>query len=117
MVQALRARPPFTNMEKSRLEILQEFIAARPGDSFARYGLAQEYLRRGELAPALEHFQALLQANPNYSAAYFHGGQTLEKLGRLEEARDLYRKGIEVAGRLGDLHAKSEMQTALDLLP
>ena len=104
-------------MEKSRLEILQEFVAASPTDSFARYGLAQEYLKGGELEKALEHFRELLSFNPNYAAAYYHGGQALEKLGRFELARELYRQGVEVTARTGDQHACSELQAALDLLP
>jgi tetratricopeptide (TPR) repeat protein len=103
-------------MEKSRLEALREFVASNPNDSFVRYGLAQEYLRAGQLETALEEFRELLKINPNYAAAYYHCGQTLEKLGRLEEARETYRRGIEVTARTGDLHAKSELQAALDLL-
>jgi tetratricopeptide (TPR) repeat protein len=59
----------------------------------------------------------LLAANPNYAAGYFHGGQTLEKLGRVEEARALYEQGIAVTARTGDAHTRSELQAALDLLP
>ena len=103
-------------MEKSRLEMLQEFSAANPNDSFGRYGLAQEYLKAGQPAKALEQFRELLKVNPNYVAAYYHGGQTLEKLGLREEARTLYTQGIEAATRTGDQHARSELQAALDLL-
>ena len=103
-------------MEKSRLETLQEFIAANPNDSFVRYGLAQEYVRAGEHAQAVEQFRELLKVNPNYVPAYYHGGQTLEKLGQREEARTLYTQGIEAASRTGDQHARSELQAALDLL-
>ncbi|MGH2361316.1 MAG: tetratricopeptide repeat protein, partial [bacterium] len=77
-------------MEKSRLETLQEFVAANPGDSFVRYGLAQEYLNRGDPEKALEQFRELMRMNPDYVAAYYHGGQALEKLGRVEEAREVY---------------------------
>ena len=41
-------------------------------------------------------FQALMDANPDYCATYFHAGQTLERIGRAEEARAAYEKGIEV---------------------
>lgn len=101
-------------MEKSRLEILQDLVTASPTDSFARYGLAQEHLKQGDAEKALEHFQELLRFNPNYPAGYYHGGRTLERLGRLEEAGQLYRQGIEVTGRIGDQHARSELQAALD---
>ena len=47
---------------------------------------------------------------------YFHGGQTLERMGREDEAREMYRQGVEAATRVGDGHARAEMQGALDLL-
>jgi predicted Zn-dependent protease len=103
-------------MEKSRLERLEEFLAASPNDTFVRYGLAQEYARLGELEKAVAEFRSLLSRDADYKAAYYHLGQALEKLGRADEAREVYRKGIEVTGRLGDLHARSELEAALDLL-
>ncbi|MCX6626068.1 MAG: tetratricopeptide repeat protein [Candidatus Solibacter sp.] len=57
-----------------------------------------------------------MTANPDYAPAYFYGGQTLERMGRLEEAREMCLRGIEVTTRGGDLHARSEMQGALDML-
>jgi len=100
----------------NRLEVLKSMVAQNPHDSFSRYGLAMEYANAGDLELAVEEYRALLAINPNYSAAYYHGGQALEKLGRREEARTLYREGIEASTRIGDLHARSEMQAALDLL-
>jgi len=91
-------------------------VARNPGDSFARYGLAMEYRNTGDLEAAVLEFQALTAANPDYAAAYFHGGQTLERLGRTEEARALYLVGLEVTARQGDLHARDELRGALDLL-
>ena len=88
----------------------------RPTDSFARYGLAMEYRNTGDLDAAMAEFRALMAANPDYAPAYFHGGQTLERMGRIEEARAVYLQGIEVTTRSGDQHARSEMQGALDML-
>jgi len=92
---------------------LRQLLAENPASSFARYGLAMEYVKSGDLATAIHEFEALLAADPAYSAAYFHGGQTLEKLGRLDQARDYYRRGIEVTR---DAHARGELQAALDIL-
>jgi tetratricopeptide (TPR) repeat protein len=100
----------------NRLEVLKNMVAQSPNDSFARYGLAMEYANTGDLERAIEEYRALLAVNPNYSAAYYHGGQTLAKLGRPEEARALYRQGIEATTHIGDLHTRSEIQAALDLL-
>jgi Tfp pilus assembly protein PilF len=91
-------------------------VAERPGDSFLRYGLAMEYRNAGDLEAALREFDALITADPDYAATYFHAGQTLERLGKLDEAREIYRRGIEVTARKGDAHARSELEGALDML-
>ncbi len=103
-------------MPSTRLDILKSMVEQNPTDSFARYGLAMEYRNTGQLEAAVGEFRALISANPDYSPGYFHGGQTLERMGRTEDARQLYLQGIEVTTRGGDQHARSEMQGALDLL-
>ena len=102
-----------TLLEPSRIEILQQLLAQNPANSFARYGLAMEYVKSGDLDLAAVEFDAVLAADPSYSAAYFHGGQTLEKLGRLDDARAYYRRGIDATR---DPHARSELEAALDIL-
>ncbi len=92
-------------------------VAQNPTDAFARYGLAMELVKTGQMESAVGEFRALLEHNPNYAAGYFHGGQVLEKLGDVEQARAFYEKGVEVTGRTGDQHARSELQAALDMLP
>ena len=99
------------------MEVLKAMVAQNPADAFARYGLAMELVKTGDLQSAVLEFRALLEHNPNYAAAYFHGGQALEKLGDVEQARQFYEKGVEVTGRTGDQHARSELQAALDMLP
>jgi len=99
------------------MEVLLNMVAQNPRDSFARYGLAMEYAKVGDLERAVAEFRALLEHNPDYAAGYFHGGQALEKLGRVDDARALYEQGIQVTARTGDQHTRSELQAALDLLP
>src|SRR5580698_9522741 len=103
-------------MATNRLEILHSMVEQNPADGFSRYGLAMEYVKSGDLATAMDQFVTLLEHNPNYAAAYFHGAQTLEKLGRIDEAKGLYRRGIEVTSAMGDDHTCSELQAALDML-
>jgi tetratricopeptide (TPR) repeat protein len=103
-------------MASNRVEILKSMLEQNPEDSFARYGLAMEHVRAGELEAAVEEFGRLLNYNPGYAAGYFHGGQTLEKLGQVGEARELYRKGIEVTTASGDEHTRSELMGALSML-
>jgi Flp pilus assembly protein TadD len=101
----------------NRTEALKAMVAQNPADAFARYGLAMELANTGQLESAVGEFRTLLEHNPNYAAAYFHGGQVLEKLGDVEQARGFYEKGIEVTGRTGDRHTQSELQAALSMLP
>ena len=100
----------------SRLEVLQSMVAQNPKDSFSRYGLAMEYANTGSLDKAVEEYDSLLEFNPDYAAAYYHGGQALEKLGRLDDARRMYQRGLEATRRIGDGHTHSELQAALDIL-
>jgi tetratricopeptide (TPR) repeat protein len=99
-----------------RLEILKSMVEQNPSDSFSRYGLAMEYRNTGDLDAAVGEFEELKRRNPDYPATYFHAGQTLERMGRIEDARAMYQEGIEVTTRIGDLHARGELQGALDML-
>jgi Tfp pilus assembly protein PilF len=103
-------------MPSARLDVLKSMVEQKPEDSFARYGLAMEYANTGELEAAVEQFRELLRHNPNYAAGYFHGGRTLEKLGLIDEARQMYRDGIEITAASGDEHTRSELIAALQAL-
>jgi tetratricopeptide (TPR) repeat protein len=103
-------------MANPRLEILKSLVEQDPANAFTRYGLAMEYVNSGEMESAVTEFTALLEHNPNYAAGYFHYGQTLEKMDRIEEAKLLYVRGIEVTTKSGDGHTRSELQGALDML-
>lgn len=104
-------------MATNRIEMLKQMVEQNPGNTFARYGLAMEYANSGNPQQAVAEFRSLLEQDNTYTAAYFHGGRALEKLGRLDEARSLYEKGIEAATRKGDAHTRAEIEAALDMLP
>lgn len=96
-----------------RIETFKTFITRSPADPFPRYGLAMEYkgaLRHGD---AWTEFQELLTKFPDYVPTYLMAGGTLLALARPDEAAEIFRKGIEVAGRTGDSHARKELETAL----
>ncbi len=103
-------------MPSDRLETLLQFVKSNPQDAFVRYGLAQEYVNRGQLEKAVEEFNTLLANHADYQAAYYHAGQTYLKLGRKQEARESFEKGIELATRSGDAHSRSELEAALEEL-
>ncbi len=100
----------------TRIETLKSMLEQDPSNTFARYGIAMEYSNSGDLERAVEEFRKLLEANPDYAAAYYHGGRALERLGDEDGARAMYEKGIEITTRTGDAHTRSELQGALDIL-
>jgi Tfp pilus assembly protein PilF len=99
-----------------RIAMLTEILAANPRDSFARYGLAMEYSNTDQTEQALEEFKTLLENNPDYTPAYFMAAQTLEKAGRIGDAKKMLVDGISSARRTGNAHAQSEMTAMLESL-
>jgi Tfp pilus assembly protein PilF len=99
--------------EKTRREFLEEALRQDSNNTFARYGLAMEFVKT-EPATAWTHFEHLLQHHPEYSATYYQAGVFLMNQGRLDEARKVLATGVEVTGRQGKQHAQSELQAALD---
>jgi tetratricopeptide (TPR) repeat protein len=97
-----------------RLATFRAFIEKSPGDPFPRYGLAMELKSQGRLAEASEAFAELIAAFPSYVATYLMAGKVEETLGHPDRAADLYRRGADQAGAKGDLHAKKELEAALD---
>ena len=98
---------------QARMAKLREFAEARPQDPFPQYALALEHRNAGGHAEALAVFRALMSAHPDYVPAYLHAGNTLVALGQHAEAKDVWRRGVEVARRKGDHHAAGELESAL----
>jgi tetratricopeptide (TPR) repeat protein len=96
-----------------RIALLTEVLSQNPSDAFARYGLAMEYSKAGEVERALEEFGKLLVAHPDYTAGYFMAAQTLAKVKRIEEAKKMLTDGISSAKKTGNAHAQSEMEAML----
>jgi Tfp pilus assembly protein PilF len=96
-----------------RAATFRQFIAKTPTDPFPRYGLAMELKNRGDREQSWVEFESLIAQFPDYVPAYLMAGGLLSELGKKDEAKDLYRRGIDVAGSKGDLHAKKELQGAL----
>lgn len=99
-----------------KLAGLREILALDPKNSFARYGIAMELSRAGEIDAALAEFDQLLAQDSDYTAGYFMSAQTLATAGRTSEAIERLKAGISCAARTGNQHALNEMQGMLDEL-
>ena len=101
---------------KTRREMLEEFVAADPADSFSRYALALELEKEKREPEAISQLQEVITRDPAYVAAYYHLGRILARLGQIEDARAAYRQGLDVSTAAGDQKTRNEIQEALDML-
>lgn len=100
-------------MTEDRLDQLFQYLDQDQNDPFLYYAIATEYTRRGELEKALDFFQQTRRRFPAYVGTYYHLGKLLEKLGRKEEAIDVYREGTDCANDAREMNAVRELKEAL----
>lgn len=96
-----------------KVATFKTFIARTPTDPFPRYGLAMEYKGRGDHAEAAAAFTELIAQFPDYVPSYLQAGVNLVALGQKAEAVEVMRRGVEVATRKGDQHARRELEAAI----
>lgn len=99
------------------IEELEKLVQQFPDKPFPRYGLAMEYKKVNRFDEAIPHFREAMKLDANYVAAWFQCGLTYQAAGKIDEAKQTYREGIEVARRVGNGHALSEISDALASLP
>ena len=102
--------------EKSRLEQFKEFVEMDPSDTFSRYALGMEYMGVGDYPQAILQFEEVIRLDPSDAPSHFQAAFASENLGEKDRAKDYLRKGIHVAEKKGDRHAKDEMTAALEKL-
>ena len=96
-----------------KLAMLTSILQANPADTFARYGLAMEYVAQGRTPEGLAEFERLIAANPDYVPAYQMSAQTLAASDS-EAAIARLHDGIAAANRTGNQHALAEMEALRD---
>ncbi len=98
------------------MDMLRSFAEKRPEDPFPRYALAMELKSTGDSAAAWQELEALIGAHPDYLASYAPAAEALVALGRADDAKAVYGKGIEACTRRNDGHAREHLQAALAAL-
>jgi predicted Zn-dependent protease len=93
-----------------KLAMLSEILTQNPNDSFARYGLALEYVSQSRIPEALAEFDKLIALNPDYVPAYQMSAQTMAANNMTAEALERLHKGIASANCTGNQHALAEME-------
>ena len=84
-------------MATSRIETFKQMLESDPENSLVRFGLANEYLKEERYEEAIAALNDYLQRADDEGAAFGMLARALEKVGRREEAREAYERGIEAA--------------------
>ncbi len=101
-------------MTSSRVDTLLKMLESRPDDPRLRFGLALEYLTAGRLQEGVKELRRYLDGTEDEGNAWGRLGAALQEMGRDEEAREAYRKGIEQARRHGHPTMAQEFEEILD---
>ncbi len=72
-------------------------LARRPDDARLRFGLALEYLKAERLEEGVLELRQYLSSSEDEGNAWGRLGAALTELGRADEAREAYIRGIEAA--------------------
>lgn len=87
---------------------------ANPTDPRPRFGLALEYEKQARWEDMAVTLHEYLQLTDDEGNAYGRLAQALRHLGRDDEAREAYQRGIEAAQRHGHPTMAGEFEDALD---
>ena len=92
-----------------RIAALEKLVGGPRDGALLRFSLGNEYLKAGALEQAAAAFQAAVEQDPNYSAAWKALGNALSKTGRQSQALAAYKSGNSIAQARGDIQAAKEM--------
>lgn len=101
-------------MNINRKQRLMEMLEVAPSDSFLRYALCMEHIAEGQTIEAIDGLHQLLIDDPEYAAAYYHLSLKLAENGRLDEAKIIANRGLEVTKRKNETHANKELRSLLN---
>lgn len=105
-----------SSKQKAKIKQLARQIKNNPADSFSKFALALEFRKEGELKKARILFEDILSSDSDYVGVYYHLGKLYEALDRFNDAKQLYRKGIAVAGQQKEKRTEKELKEALQQL-
>lgn len=92
---------------------LAAYIQKNPDDSFSKFALALEFLKMDKLEKSRVLFEDIHRNDPEYIGVYYHLGKVYEQMGRLQDAKNIYKQGLQMAGKHGDPKTVSELREVL----
>ncbi len=110
-----RAEARRADAERKRA-MFEQVLEIDAEDPVALFGLGTALGHLDLWDDAERTFARAAEAQKTNSAVYLGRGKALEKLARYDDAIDVYRAGIEVASKKGDLMPLKEMENRMRLL-
>jgi tetratricopeptide (TPR) repeat protein len=107
------ARKKEEEMQKREKMFLQ-VLEIDSNDVIALYGLADIYFYRKNHERSSQFLERVISLDPKYSVAYLLMGKCLEALSKKDQAAAVYRAGILVASKAGEMKPANEMQARLN---
>lgn len=101
-------------MANPRIENLRRMLEKHPDDPRLRFGLALEYEKAERWEDVAHELERYLRQTDDEGNAWGRLGAALRRLGRNEEARAAYRKGIEAATRHDHPTMAAEFEEVLE---
>ncbi len=100
-----------------RIDTIRKLLVSQPQDMFLNYSLAMELVSADRLEEAIAQFGRCLEIDASYLPAYTEGGKALRSAGRLDEARQMFRTGADLAaGQQGQSHTRDYLLAQLESL-
>jgi len=100
-------------MSGDRVRALEALRAKSPGDTRVLFALATEYEKTGDLERVVALLTDYLALTDDQGNAWGRLGNALRRLGRLEEARSAWARGIEAARRHGHPSMAEEFEESM----
>lgn len=102
--------------ENDKVQKLAFNLKKNPNDSFSKFALALELLKRDQVSKAIILFESILEQDPDYLGVYYHLGKLYQQTGNAQLAGELFTKGIQLADEQNNTRTKSELSEALETL-
>jgi len=99
----------------NRKEFIISELINNPQDPFNQYLLALEYLKENNRGEAISLFNNIYEKSPNYLPLYYTYAINLLDLGEIVKAKEIVKKGIELATLLNKEKVTSELNSLLVL--
>jgi tetratricopeptide (TPR) repeat protein len=94
---------------QDRIAQFRKMASDDPDNELGHFRLGQLLTEAGDHAEAVKSFERTLELSPGFSKVFQLLGQSLLKLGRKDEAIDVWTRGWKVADERGDKMPRDEM--------